>query len=296
MPFGPIFGPGFCPFRCLVRSGFGPVQLQTHSAPWPSLLSCSTPSAFPYGFCSTVLLPFSIRPLSSLLYLCRLPSGLLDRRRLSALALCSSMPQFVWFSVPLALWFNLPLALWPGCGLASHPDILYHLCEVPCIKRTHIQAHNPIANNFIGSMCTQTPDPKLRETVIRSDPRSSRVKDPKSLALLMIDIVKSRFSDSVKCAKDMTMKTHDLDVIWALKKCVWMYQDVVINHLVKTTIYAVEMGDLKFGEEAMTGSGNTADGCQSEFPVGKIPPELPSRTQTLHGICNVVAAIIKTLG
>jgi len=169
------------------------------------------------------------------------------------------------------------------------------LAIVPCIRPTHVQAYNPTADDFISSMCSKTPDQNLCETAIRSDPRSSQATDPTSLSLLIIDIVKSRFSDAVKFDQDLSQKTQDPDVVQGLKKCISLYEDVVINSQVKSAIYAVKAGNPKFGEEAMTDAGNTADFCQSEFPTGKIPPELPGQTQSLHGISNVAAAIIKTL-
>lgn len=150
------------------------------------------------------------------------------------------------------------------------------------------------ASDLVSSTCSQTSDPSMCEDVLRADPRTSEVSDPEELILIMIDTVKSRFTDSLRYALDLTRKTRDPEVIRALKDCIRVYR-VVLDANVVVATNAVRQGDPKFGEQAMLDSANEAEACRSAFPEEKVPAELPGRTRVLHRVSNVAASLIKTL-
>ncbi|KAJ8442927.1 hypothetical protein Cgig2_022293 [Carnegiea gigantea] len=149
-------------------------------------------------------------------------------------------------------------------------------------------------SDLVSSTCNQTPDPNMCEAMLRADPRTSEVSEPEELILIMIDAVKSRFTDSLRYALDLTRKTRDPEVIRALKDCIRVYR-VVLDANVVVATSAVRQGDPKFGEQAMLDSANEAEACRSAFPEDKVPAELPGRTRVLHRVSNVAASLIKTL-
>lgn len=110
----------------------------------------------------------------------------------------------------------------------------------------------------------------------------------------MIDVVKSRFLDSLRVAEDLTRKTRDPGTGRALKDCIRVYR-VVLDYNVGVAKNAVKQGDPKFGEQAMVDSGNEAEACASGFPGRKVPAQLAGRTRTLHDVSNVAASLIKTM-
>ena len=149
-------------------------------------------------------------------------------------------------------------------------------------------------SDLVTRTCSQTPDPNMCESMLRADPRTPGVSDPEELILIMIDAVKSRFTDSLRYAQDLTRKTRDPQVGRALQECIQFYRVVLDDNVVVAT-NAVKQGDPKFGEQAMLDSANEAEACRSGFPEGKVPAELPGRTRLLHGVSNVAASLIKTL-
>ncbi|KAK9667784.1 hypothetical protein RND81_13G010900 [Saponaria officinalis] len=148
------------------------------------------------------------------------------------------------------------------------------------------------SNDLITTMCQKTPYPSSCETHLRSDPRSSKA-DPKSLILIMIDVIKSRFSDSLTHARDMSKSTTDPKMTRALKECISCYT-AVTDADVKTAIYSVQTGNPKFALDAMVDAGNEADSCQSEFQ-GDVPPFFVDRTRELKEISAIAAALVQTL-
>ncbi|XP_010685378.2 cell wall / vacuolar inhibitor of fructosidase 1 [Beta vulgaris subsp. vulgaris] len=149
-------------------------------------------------------------------------------------------------------------------------------------------------NDLVTTTCKQTPDPILCEASLRSDSRSSKAADSEGLILIMIDVVKTRFSDSFRYVEDLTRKTHDPAVIRALQECKQLYR-VVLDVSVGLAVRAVKQGDPKFGEQAMVDAGNEAEGCRMAFPEGKVPGRIVGRTRMLHGVSNVAASMIKSL-
>lgn len=118
--------------------------------------------------------------------------------------------------------------------------------------------------------------------------------DTEGLTLIMIDVVKSRFADSLWVAQDLTRITHEQGTIRALKECIRVYQ-VVLDYNVVEAMNAVKRGNPKFGEQAMLDSGDEVEACKTGFPGGNVPAQLAGQTRTLHGVSDVAASLIKTL-
>ncbi|XP_021716470.1 cell wall / vacuolar inhibitor of fructosidase 1-like [Chenopodium quinoa] len=162
------------------------------------------------------------------------------------------------------------------------------------ITLVHAYSHHKTTNDLVTTTCKQTPDPVLCEAELRSDPRSSKAADTQSLILIMIDDVKTRFSDSLQYVEELARKTHDPDTIRALKQCIRLYR-VVLDTSIDLAVRAVKQGNPKFGEQAMVDAGNEAEACRMAFPEDKVPGPIPGQTRMLHGVSNVAASMIKDL-
>ncbi|KAL2899583.1 Cell wall / vacuolar inhibitor of fructosidase 1 [Bienertia sinuspersici] len=179
--------------------------------------------------------------------------------------------------------------------LLSHLLFFTTLVLFLCTTLTHAYSYSIVTEeDIVTTTCKQTPDPKLCESALRSDPRSSTTKDNQGLILIMIDVVKNRFSESLGYVEDLTRKTHDPDMKRALSKCIRVYR-VVVDTSVDLAVRAVKQGVPKFGEQAMTDAGNEAEACWMAFPEGKAPGRIVDRTPMLHGVSNVAASMIKAL-
>ena len=159
--------------------------------------------------------------------------------------------------------------------------------SIPIYSRT-------TTTDLITATCNQTPDPNLCQAVLGSDPRSSETETIEGLILIMVDVVKTGFSDSLQYVKELSKKARDPDIIPALQECIWVYK-VVVETSVELAVKAVKQGVPKFGEKAMADAGMEAQLCMMGFPEGKVPGRIMGWTRMLQGVCNVAASMIKIL-
>ncbi|KAL9232211.1 hypothetical protein vseg_007347 [Gypsophila vaccaria] len=168
--------------------------------------------------------------------------------------------------------------------------ILFTTLIILPITHTNAREHPKIINNahndLITAMCQKTPYPSTCETNLRADPRSTKA-DSTNLILIFLDVIKSRFSDSLVHAKDMSKSTTDPKMIRALTECVSEYS-VVANDNVKTAIYAVKTGNPKFALQAMDDARIEADACKNGFD-GNVPPYFGDRTRELDEISAIAS-------
>ncbi|GAB4842551.1 hypothetical protein Ancab_012527 [Ancistrocladus abbreviatus] len=114
---------------------------------------------------------------------------------------------------------------------------LFFFCTVAL---TAMGANVHARSDLIHVLCQATPNQHLCESSLRSDPRSSTT-DAKGLILIMVDVVKSKCSDSLR---------------------------VVFEANVGVAVNAVNLGDPKFGEQAMIDSANEAKACERQSRGG----------------------------
>lgn len=157
-----------------------------------------------------------------------------------------------------------------------------------------VASYDKSTNDLVTTTCKQTPDPLLCEAELRTDPRSSKATDTTSLILIMIDIVKTRFSGSLRYVEDLSRKTHDPDIIRGLQECTRVFR-VVLDVSIDLANRAVKQGNPKFGEQAMVDAGTEAEACRMAFPEPKVPGPITGQTRILHGVSNVAASMIKIL-
>ncbi|GAB4842552.1 hypothetical protein Ancab_012528 [Ancistrocladus abbreviatus] len=160
------------------------------------------------------------------------------------------------------------------------------------VALTAIGANVHARSDLIHVLCQGTPNQHLCESSLRSDPRSSTT-DAKGLILIAVDVVKSKFSDSLRFMNELAKQARQPEIVRPLKECARLFR-VVLEANVGVAVNAVNLGDPKFGEQAMIDSANEAKACERQFS-GRFRSPLTERTNYLDGISNVAAALIKTL-
>ncbi|GMH22046.1 hypothetical protein Nepgr_023889 [Nepenthes gracilis] len=149
------------------------------------------------------------------------------------------------------------------------------------------------ADDLIRTTCRRTPDRRICESSLRSDPRSATAATAEALIPIMIDVVRSEFTASLAHVNALIKQARDPGMARALRECAWLYK-VVLEDNVVVAVKAVKLGDPKFGEEAMIDSGNEAEACERTFS-GRLRSPVTERTKYLHGVCNVAAALVKIM-
>ncbi|KAL8139799.1 hypothetical protein V2J09_005820 [Rumex salicifolius] len=156
--------------------------------------------------------------------------------------------------------------------------------------------------DLIESTCRNTPNSQICESSLRSDPRSPAA-DTEGLIRIMIDVVRSKFSDSLAYVNRMMKESPPPARARALRECVRRFK-VVLNANVIVAESAVNLGDPKFGEGAMLDSAVEAHACERAFVgsggddvdgAGRDKSTLIERTRFLHGLSNVAASMIRIL-
>ncbi|GAB2293356.1 hypothetical protein Dimus_027556 [Dionaea muscipula] len=156
-------------------------------------------------------------------------------------------------------------------------------------------------HDLIHESCQRTPYPRTCESTLRLDPRSGN-QGSVGLALIMIDVVKLRFADSLGTVNRLILKkAWDVDdqldetTVKALRRCASLYK-VVLEADVPVAREAVEKGDPKFGVDSMVDSSIEADACERGLvAAGKLRSLLTEKNKKLQEISNVAAALIKLL-
>ncbi|GAB4842553.1 hypothetical protein Ancab_012529 [Ancistrocladus abbreviatus] len=161
-----------------------------------------------------------------------------------------------------------------------------------CVALTAISANVHAHDDLVHVLCQGTPNQHLCESSLRSDPRSSTA-DAEGLILIMVDVVRSKFADSLRYVNELTKEARQPEIVRALKECAWYFR-VVLEANVGVAVNAVNLGDPKFGEQAMIDSANEAMACERQFS-GKFRSPLTERTNYLEGISYVAAALVKIL-
>ncbi|GAB2269214.1 hypothetical protein Dimus_004183 [Dionaea muscipula] len=169
-----------------------------------------------------------------------------------------------------------------------------YLIFVALLLSTKIHARD----DLIRESCQRTPDPQTCESCLRSDPRCSTA-DSGGLALIMVDVVKSKFTDSLGYVNQLvkqqqTGSQQQPALLEALRQCASHYK-VVLDDNVPVAHNAVDEGDPKFGEQAMTDSGIEVDACESGFSDKKLASPLTEKNKYLQGISSVAAVLFHLL-
>ncbi|KAJ4822086.1 hypothetical protein Tsubulata_031767 [Turnera subulata] len=144
-------------------------------------------------------------------------------------------------------------------------------------------------DNLIQQTCKQTPNPALCVSTLKSDPQSSKAVDVKGLALITINVVKVKATETAKIIGQQLKSKPELKQ--ALTNCASQY-DTILTATIPSATQAVELGDPKFGEDGMKGTAEAAQECEDGFG-GK--STITSANQFVHDISTIGAAMIRLL-
>ncbi|KAK9948527.1 hypothetical protein M0R45_004098 [Rubus argutus] len=171
-------------------------------------------------------------------------------------------------------------------NLMSLPAFIF-LIQLVFHPICHCKVMFPMDANLIDQTCRKTPNYKLCVSSLKSDPRSKSA-DVRGLALVMVNVVKTKATTTLKRINELLKKTPRDD---SLKDCHHMYLTILQADIVVAN-EAITLGDPKFAEESMNDAGIEATNCENNFK-GRTP--LTHLNRDVTNVSGVAAAIVRIL-
>ncbi|KAK4725796.1 hypothetical protein R3W88_030713 [Solanum pinnatisectum] len=147
-------------------------------------------------------------------------------------------------------------------------------------------------NNLIETTCKNTPNYDLCVNTFSLDNRSATAGDIKTLALIMVDAIKSKANQAFSIISNLRHSSPPQAWIHPLKECAFSYK-VILTVSIPEAIEALTKGDPKFAEDAMVGTSGDAQECEDNFK-SKSPP-LSKLNIDVHDLSDINRAIIRNL-
>ena len=151
----------------------------------------------------------------------------------------------------------------------------------------HCKVFFPMDANLIDQTCRKTPNYNLCVSSLKSDPRSKSA-DVRGLALVMVNVLKTKATTTLKRINELLKKTPRDD---SLKDCHHMYLTILQADVVVAN-EAITLGDPKFAEESMNDAGGDAEDCEDDFKGGS---PLTQLNKDVTNVADVAAAIVRIL-
>ncbi|XP_055814168.1 cell wall / vacuolar inhibitor of fructosidase 1-like [Solanum dulcamara] len=150
-------------------------------------------------------------------------------------------------------------------------------------------------NNLVESTCKNTPNYELCLKTLSSDKRSETAGDVTTLALIMVDAIKSKANQAANTISKLRQSNPPLAWKDPLKKCAFSYK-VILTVSMPEAIEALTKGNPKFAEDAMVGSSGDAQECEEYFKATttKYLP-LSKLNIVVHELSDVGRAIVRNL-
>ncbi|NP_001351920.1 cell wall / vacuolar inhibitor of fructosidase 1-like precursor [Cicer arietinum] len=150
---------------------------------------------------------------------------------------------------------------------------------------------NPKSNtNLIHQTCKHTPNYAICIKYLEADPRSS-TSDVTGLALIMVDVIKTKANSSLNKIKHLIKGTHEPNKKEALNSCGGRYRAIVEADVPKC-VAALKEGDPKFAEDGANDAAIEATACENGF-FGKSP--LSDDNIAMQDVAAITATIVKQL-
>ncbi|RDX64167.1 Cell wall / vacuolar inhibitor of fructosidase 1, partial [Mucuna pruriens] len=141
---------------------------------------------------------------------------------------------------------------------------------------------------LIERTCKQTPNPNLCVKLLESDPRG-RNADLKDLALIIVDVIATKAK--VTLNKIEQLRHGRGGEKEAIDSCSDKYRAILEGDVVQAT-QALERGNPKFAESALTDSAVEATSCEHRF---KQNSPLTTENNYVRDVANVATAIVRQL-
>lgn len=142
---------------------------------------------------------------------------------------------------------------------------------------------------LIEQNCKRTPYYDLCVTSLKSDPRSKTAGDVQTLALIMVDIIKTKATDALRRIEQLKQGHPELKE--PLSACKDRFNAIIIGDVPQAT-EALKKGDPKFAVDAANDAAAEADSCERGFS-GKSP--ITRMNKLNHDISIITASIVKTM-
>ncbi|KAL3351192.1 hypothetical protein AABB24_019677 [Solanum stoloniferum] len=147
-------------------------------------------------------------------------------------------------------------------------------------------------NNLVETTCKNTPNYNLCVKTLSLDKRSQTAGDITTLALIMVDAIKSKANQAANTISKLRHSNPPQAWKDPLKNCAFSYK-VILTASMPEAIEALTKGDPKFAEDAMVGTSGDAQECEDNFK-SKSPP-LSKLNIDVHDLSDINRAIIRNL-
>ncbi|XP_050224829.1 cell wall / vacuolar inhibitor of fructosidase 1-like [Mercurialis annua] len=153
-----------------------------------------------------------------------------------------------------------------------------------------IQCNSVLSDaNLISKTCSQTPNPSLCISFLKSDP-SSLNADTTKLALIMVNVIKAKATASVNFIHQQIGKSSP-ELKKSFSSCAGAY-NAVLNGGIPSAIEALTKGQPKFGQAGANDAANEATDCENSFH-GKSP--MTQLNNAVKQSSTIASAIIQLL-
>ncbi|KAK4725797.1 hypothetical protein R3W88_030714 [Solanum pinnatisectum] len=150
-------------------------------------------------------------------------------------------------------------------------------------------------NNLVETTCKNTPNYNLCVKTLSLDKRSETAGDITTLALIMVDAIKSKANQAANTISKLRHSNPPQAWKDPLKNCAFSYK-VILTASMPEAIEALTKGDPKFAEDGMVGSSGDAQECEEYFKAITIKYSPLSKLNIdVHELSDVGRAIVRNL-
>ncbi|KAI4344759.1 hypothetical protein L6164_011950 [Bauhinia variegata] len=160
------------------------------------------------------------------------------------------------------------------------------------VSLTHSRTTPPNDVAFIKATCKRTPNYDVCVQSLMSDPKSSQAGDVTGLALIMVNVMKSKANDALDKINHILRKGRDPTHKHALRECADNYK-TVLEADIPMAIEALKKGNPKFAEDGANDAAIEAKSCEDDEFGGK--SSLTPYNKIMHEVSVVTAAIVRNL-
>ncbi|RDX94088.1 Cell wall / vacuolar inhibitor of fructosidase 1, partial [Mucuna pruriens] len=170
-------------------------------------------------------------------------------------------------------------------------DMLCTLVVVAAISKTNCRIMEQKNSNLIEETCKQTRQHDLCVQYLLSDPRSTDADDVTGLALIMVNVIKTKANKGLDKIHQLLRESPEPGEEEALSGCVDRYK-AIVEADVAQAVAGLQKGNPKFAEDGANDAGVEATSCEKGFS-GKSP--LTNDNNAIRDAAATTAAIVRLL-
>ncbi|CAI9119044.1 OLC1v1020698C1 [Oldenlandia corymbosa var. corymbosa] len=149
------------------------------------------------------------------------------------------------------------------------------------------------SSDFVDNTCKQTSNYQTCVSTIKSDPKSSSARDVTSLALIMVNSLKSK-SNSALFTINQLLKSKSTSSASrvGLNQCLKRY-NFILRYDVTEAVEALTKGDPKFAEDATRDAAFVVQECEDGFH-SKLSP-ISNLNRAARDTADVATSLVRML-